>query len=107
MVNIAPNIKDSITLFRLRCASTPPSRVISNLVPGWSFSNSVLMSFTNLRTSLATLTVLASRERVTKMPTLGLPLRMLKPAMSAKLSLMVATSARRTICPATRLTTMP
>ena len=42
------------------------------------------------------LTVLASRERVTKMPTLGLPLRMLKLAISAKLSLMVATSARRT-----------
>jgi hypothetical protein len=45
---------------------------------------------------LATVTVLASRERVTEMPTLGLPLRRLKPESSAKPSSTVAT------CPGAR-----
>ena len=88
MVRPAPKINASTTLFRLFCASTPPSWVISSFVPS---GRVLLTSATNFRISLATLTVDASRERVMAMPTLGLPLRMLKVVSSAKPSLTVAT----------------
>ncbi|MNN74583.1 hypothetical protein D3C81_1907940 [compost metagenome] len=57
------------------------------------------------RILLATLTVDASRTRVMEMPTLGLPLRMLRLLTSAKPSSMVATCARRTISSPRRLIT--
>ena len=93
MVSTAPNISDSITLSRLLCASSPPSRVTSSLVP---LGSVLFTSAIRVRTLLATLTVLASRERVTEMLTLGCPLRTLKLAGSAKPSAIVATCARRT-----------
>ena len=65
MVSTAPRIRDSITLLRLRCASTPPSRVMSICVPGWSLANPVLTSLITPRRAAATLTVLASRDRLT------------------------------------------
>ena len=88
IVNTAPNINASMTFCRLLCASLPPSCVTSSLAPGGSV---LLISSTSLRTLSATVTVLASRERVTEMPTFGLPLRRLKPESSAKPSAIVAT----------------
>ena len=93
MVSTAPNISASMTFCRLLCASLPPSCVTSSFDPG---GRVLLISSTSLRTLLATETVLASRERVTDMPTFGLPLRKLNPDNSAKPSAIVATCPRRT-----------
>ncbi len=88
---------------RLFCALTPPSCVTSSRVP----SGSVLsMSATSLRTSSATHTVLASRERVIDRPTFGRPLRTEKPVSSAKPSCTVATCPRRTTSLPRRLMTI-
>jgi hypothetical protein len=54
---------------------------------------------------LAIDTVEASRERMTEMPTFGLPLRMDRLSMSAKPSLISATWFRRTMVSPLRLTT--
>ena len=102
MVRPAPNTSASITLCRLASASSPPSSVISSLVPCGS---SLLISSVSLRTACATETVDASRERVIEMPTLGLPERTLSELISAKPSSMVATCARRTSSLPLRLTT--
>ena len=94
MVSSAPNISASITFCKLLCAFLPPSWVTSSLVP---LGSVLLISSAALRILVATVTVLASRERVTEMPTFGRPLRMLKPASSAKPSEILATWPRRTI----------
>ncbi len=61
-VRNAPKNSECTTLSRLSCASLPPSRVISSsALPACS----LLMVLTSSRTSLATLTVLASRVRDT------------------------------------------
>ena len=88
IVSTAPNNSASITFVKLLCAFLPPSCVTSSVVP---FGNVLLISSTILRILLATVTVLASRERVTEIPTFGRPLRRLKPASSAKPSAIVAT----------------
>ena len=81
-----------MTLFKLFSASLPPSCVISSTVPAGS---DFLISSTVVRTCRATLTVLASRERETEIPTLGRPLRSEWPVKSAKPSATVATWPRR------------
>ena len=91
-----------MTLLRLFCASLPPSCVTSSLVPAGSV---LLMVSVSLRMSLATATVLASRERVTEMPTLALPLRSEKLFRSANPSSMLATWPRRMSSSPRRLTT--
>ncbi len=71
IVRPAPKNSECTTLSRLSWASTPPSCVISSLdLP----SCSLLIVCTRSRTSLAMLTVLPSRVRVTDRPTLGWPL---------------------------------
>jgi len=92
-----------ITLSRLLSASLPPSCVTSSFVP---CGNVLLISSTRARTFAATVTVLASRERVTARPTFGWPLRRLKPESSAYPSSTVATWPRRTISLPLRLRTM-
>ena len=101
IVSIAPSVSEWITLFRLSCASSPPSRVTSSLVPGGSV---LLISSTILRTLRATATVLASRERVTEMLTLGCALRTLKLSSSAKPSTVLASWPSRTTSSPRRLT---
>ena len=88
IVRPAPKINASTTLFKLFCASLPPSWVTSILVPS---GKDLLMSSAILRISLATPTVEASRDRVIDKPTLGLPLRTLNELSSAKPSVTVAT----------------
>ncbi len=100
---MAPKTSASITFLRLFSASSPPSCVTSSLVPSGSV---LLISATILRIFVATVTVLASRERVTAMPTLGWPLRRLKPESSAKPSATLATCPRRTTSLPRRLRTM-
>jgi len=102
MVSTAPSTSDSITLFRLCWAFSPPSRVTCRIVP---FGKVLLISATMSRILLATLTVDASRTRVIEIPTFGLPLRTLRLLISAKPSWMVATCARRTISSPRRLIT--
>ena len=103
MVSPAPNTSAWITLLRLFCASLPPSWVTSSRVPAGRF---FCTSSTTLRTSSATETVDASRERATEMPTLGWPLRTLMLWRSAKPSWMLATWPRRTSSAPMRLTTI-
>ena len=67
-VSTAPSTSASITLFRLRCAFLPPSSVMAMAVPSGS---SAWIFLTSSRTSCATDTVDASRERTIDMPTLG------------------------------------
>jgi hypothetical protein len=70
MVRPAPKISACTTLLRLSSASSPRSLVISSTLP----SGRVLLIFsTSSRTFSATVTVLASRERITDMPTSGRP----------------------------------
>ncbi len=102
IVSPAPNTSACTTLFRLFSASSPPSCVTVSVVPAGSV---LLVSWTSLRTSSATLTVLASRARVMDRPTLGLPLRALNEASSAKPSCTVASCPRRTTSSPRRRTT--
>jgi hypothetical protein len=102
-VRNAPYMSASITLRRLFSASLPPSCVTSTMVPAGSV---LLISVTMSRTFAATVTVLASRERVIEMPTFGCALRRLNPVSSAKPSSTVATWPRRTISSPFLLRTM-
>ena len=79
-VSTAPKTKASMTLLRLRWAFLPPSSVMAIDVPSGS---SACMVLTKARTSSATDTVEASRERTIDMPTLGCPLRWLSDVTSA------------------------
>ena len=103
IVSTAPNISASITFCKLLCAFFPPSWVISSLDP---VGNALLISATTVRTLLATVTVLASRERVMEIPTFGWALRTLKLLSSAKPSAIVATCPRRTTSLPRRLSTI-
>ena len=103
MVSPAPNTSAWITLSRLLCASSPPSRVTSSVVPGGSVGR---ISSTSFLMRSATVTVLASRARVIARPTLGRPLRDEKLVSSAKPSSMVATCDSRTSSLPRRLMTI-
>jgi len=102
IVSTAPSTSDSITLFRLPWASSPPSYEMSSLVPA---GRSLRICSISARTFLAMATVDASRERMIWIATLGLPLRIDALSMSAKPSLMSATWFRRTMVSPLRLTT--
>ena len=104
IVRPAPKISASITLLRLSARSSPPSRVTSSLVPSGSV---LLISSTSSRTRSATVTVLASRERMMDRPTFGWPLRRLIAGRLGEAVLDRGHLARgaRSRCPA-RLTTM-
>jgi hypothetical protein len=95
-------MSDSITLFRLLCASLPPSRVMLRVLP---FGSSLLISATSSRTFLAIDTVEASRVRTIEIPTFGAPLWIEALSMSAKPSRISATWFRRTMVSPLRLTT--
>ncbi len=74
IVSPAPKMSASTTLRRLTSASSPPSWVISSLVPDGSVGR---ISLSRSRTRAATVTVLASRERVIPRLTFGRALRRL------------------------------
>ncbi len=74
IVSPAPKMSASTTFFRLLSASSPPSWVTSSFVPAGSV---LLTSCNTSRTRAATVTVLASRERMIERPTFGRALRKL------------------------------